>query len=454
MQLKLNASMTEKAGLHRRGLAIAAAAVLALTPLQMPRPAQAQEAPGSPQAAATDTATPPPKETAPAGAPPKVEPAAPPHAQQIAILLAREWRKAEPPISLLDLPNADDGIGGAKLAIADNNTTGHFMKQDFSLEVVDGVDAGDLVAKAVKAVDGGTQFVVVDAEPATLLAIADALKGKEALVINAGAADDRLREEDCRANVVHTLPTRTMLTDALGQYLVWKKWNNWFMIQGPQENDKLYAEALRRTAKKFGGKIVEERTFTYDSSSRRTDGGFEQVQQQIPTFTQNAKSHDVVLVADEGNLFGEYLPYRTWDARPVAGTAGLVPMSWHPALELWGGTQFQNRFRRLMNRIMKPIDYNVWMGIRLVGEAASRTKAADFKTMNAYIRSDKFELAAFKGVKTTIRNWNGQLRQPVLVATPKLLVTVSPQPGFLHQTSELDTLGIDRPESKCKAYAQ
>jgi hypothetical protein len=27
---------------------------------------------------------------------------------------------------------------------------------------------------------------------------------------------------------------------------------------------------------------------------------------------------------------------------------------------------------------------------------------------------------------------------------------VSPQQGFLHQFSELDTLGIDRPETACK----
>jgi hypothetical protein len=27
---------------------------------------------------------------------------------------------------------------------------------------------------------------------------------------------------------------------------------------------------------------------------------------------------------------------------------------------------------------------------------------------------------------------------------------MSPQPGFLHQHSEVDTLGIDEPESKCK----
>ncbi len=49
---------------------------------------------------------------------------------------------------------------------------------------------------------------------------------------------------------------------------------------------------------------------------------------------------------------------------------------------------------------------------------------------------------------------DGQLRQPVLVATDKLHVTVSPQVGFLHQLTELDTLGIDKPETACKAYAK
>jgi len=29
-------------------------------------------------------------------------------------------------------------------------------------------------------------------------------------------------------------------------------------------------------------------------------------------------------------------------------------------------------------------------------------------------------------------------------------LSVSPQEGFLHQTSELDTLGLDKPETKCR----
>ena len=371
---------------------------------------------------------------------------------EVPLLLARELRDVPPPLSLLDIAPADNGVAGAKLAVADNNTTGRFLNQHTTLDIVENAKPEALIADVLAKIAEGRHFVVVDASASTLLALADATKGRDVVLFNAAAPDDDLREENCRANVMHTAPARSMLTDALGQYLVWKKWTKWFLIAGTLPSDKAYADQLRRTAKRFGATIVEERTFAYDSGSRRSDGGFEQVQQQIPTFTQNAKPHDVVVVADEGELFGEYLPYRTWDPRPVAGTAGLTATPWHPALELWGGTQFQNRFKRLANRQMNPLDYNMWLAVRAVGEAAARTKSGDFKQLVAYMRSKEFELAGFKGVKTTFREWNGQLRQPLLVATPKLLVSVSPQQGFLHQFTELDTLGYDRPETKCKAY--
>ena len=283
-----------------------------------------------------------------------------------------------------------------------------------------------------------------------MLALADALKGQRALILNAGSRDDRLREQDCRPNVVHTAPSRAMLADALAQYLVWKQWRRWFLVHGTEPDDEAFAAALRRAAKRFGARIVEERPFKAEGGSRRADGGHEQVQQQIPTFTQNAPAHDVLVVADEGGLFGEYLPYRTWDARPVAGTQGLVPTSWHPALEQWGATQFQNRFRRLANRPMRPLDYDVWVAVRSIGEAATRASSGDPADMIAHLKSPEFDLAAFKGRKLTYRAWDGQLRQPILIATAKLPVTVSPQPGFLHQFSELDTLGIDKPETDCR----
>jgi ABC transporter substrate binding protein (PQQ-dependent alcohol dehydrogenase system) len=413
----------------------------------------------SPAAFAEDVAP----QTPPAQATPAAEPApatesgatdAKKKTITVSILYLKQDRQDdELPLSMLDLPSPDDGIAGAKLGIADNNTTGRFLNQAFKLDTLNGTP-DDLIKSAVEKVAAGDNFIIADMQPDALLKLADALKDKPALIFNVGNPDDRLRQEDCRANVLHIAPTRAMLADSLAQYLAWKQWRNWLLVYGPTPEDKLLADAYRRSAKKFGGKIVQELEFNQNTGSRRADGGYEQVQQQISSFLQKAQDHDIVLIADEKHLFADYFPFRTWVPRPIAGSAGLTASSWHPAREFWGGTQFQHRFRRLNSRMMRSIDYDAWVATRVVGEAATRKHAADFATLRDFIKSPGFEVAAFKGVATSFRSWNGQLREPIIIGTPKLPVSVSPQAGFLHQTSVLDTLGFDKPESKCKAYAK
>jgi ABC transporter substrate binding protein (PQQ-dependent alcohol dehydrogenase system) len=250
--------------------------------------------------------------------------------------------------------------------------------------------------------------------------------------------------------VLHVAPDRYMLADALAQYLVWKKWQRWLVVKGPFPEDLAYLDAIRRAAGRFGGNIVEEREYKETPGARRTDTGQLQIQQQMPIFTQGAPDHDVLVVADEKPVYGPYLPYRTWDPRPVAGTAGLMAMSWHPAHEQWGATQMQNRFQRFAKRFMWPLDYQAWIAIRAIGEAATRNPSGGFTEMRDYMLGDKFDLAAFKGQKLTFRKWDGQLRQPIIVTGPDLPVSMSPQAGFLHKNQEVDTLGLDEPESKCK----
>ncbi|HML29189.1 MAG TPA: branched-chain amino acid ABC transporter substrate-binding protein, partial [Hyphomicrobium sp.] len=219
-----------------------------------------------------------------------------PQGEAIHVLYVKEDRDKELPLSLLDQPEANDGIAGAKLGIADNNTTGRFLNQSFKLDVLEGSNLDDLIKGASEKVAAGNSFIIADLGPDSLLKFADAMKGKAVQIFNVGNPDDRLREEDCRANVLHTAPTRTMLADALVQYLVWKRWPNMLMVVGPSAHDQLLADAYRRAAKKFGAKIVEERKFNVDTGNRRADGGFEQIQQQISQFMQGAKDHDVVLV--------------------------------------------------------------------------------------------------------------------------------------------------------------
>jgi ABC transporter substrate binding protein (PQQ-dependent alcohol dehydrogenase system) len=352
-------------------------------------------------------------------------------------------------LSPLDQPAADDGVAGAKLAIEDNNTTGKFLNQRFTLidrKVKDDEDA----TQAANELAGQTGFILADLPADTLLKVADALGGRGITLLNVGATDDRLREQDCRANVIHVAPTRSMLADGLAQYLVWKQWKRWLLVTGSHDKDKLFADALRRAATRFGAKIVEERTFEDTGGARRTDSGVTLIQRQMPVFTQKAPAYDVLVAADESEVFADYLPYRTWDPRPVAGSGGLRPTSWDPAQDQWGATQLQNRFMKLALRRMDALDMQAWMAVRMVGEAASRTNSGDAKTMTDYLKSPNFTIAAFKGTRLSLRDWNLQLRQPILLADGRMIVSVSPQEGFLHQVSELDTLGVDRPETKCK----
>jgi ABC transporter substrate binding protein (PQQ-dependent alcohol dehydrogenase system) len=95
-------------------------------------------------------------------------------------------------------------------------------------------------------------------------------------------------------------------------------------------------------------------------------------------------------------------------------------------------------------------DYNVWLAARIIGEAVTRAQSADAQVLHDYMMSDDFEIAAFKGEPLTFRRWNQQLRQPILLVNPRVLVSVSPQEQFLHQRTPLDTLGYDEPESACK----
>jgi ABC transporter substrate binding protein (PQQ-dependent alcohol dehydrogenase system) len=353
-------------------------------------------------------------------------------------------------ISLLEQPAADDGIAGAQLAIQDNNTTGKFLNQSFSLESIRLKETDEPATAVMQLADRGISLFIADLPAEALLKVADAGRERGLIFFNAAATDDRLRQEDCRANVIHVAPSRSMLVDGLAQYLVWKRWRRWLLVVGSHEPDKLYAAAVRRAAGRFGAKIVQERVFEDTGGARRSDSGLVQIQSQIPLFTQSAPDYDVLIAADESQVFAPYLPYRTSEPRPVAGSAGLVPTSWDASHDQWGAIQLQYRFGRLFSRRMTALDMQAWTAVRMIGEAAERTNSWDAKGIFDYIKGPDFALAAFKGRKLTVRDWDLQLRQPILLADGRVIVSVSPQEGFLHQYSELDTLGIDRPETKCR----
>ncbi|MES9826025.1 MAG: ABC transporter substrate-binding protein [Candidatus Thiodiazotropha endolucinida] len=366
----------------------------------------------------------------------------------ISIALLGMEQEKHIPLSLLRPVIDDTGQSGAEQGISDNNTTGQFTGQSFQLTSVKIKPEQNPNQAFLELHRQGTRLFLLNLPAAKLIEIADMPEAKDILLFNIGARDDELRTHECRANLLHTIPSRAMLADALAQYLTWKRWNEWFLVVGRHPQDKAYADALKRAAKRYGHKIVKEKVWTFEPGARRTDSGHTREQEEVNAFTQ-VGDYDILIVADERDEFGEFLNYRTYLPRPVGGSHGLSPAAWSGVHEQWGATQFQRRYQEKNGRWMTDRDFSAWVAVRSIGEAATRTAGKQADKLKAFILSDKFNLAAFKGRPVTYRDWNGQLRQPLLITSPRLMISVSPQKGFLHQFSTLDTLGYDRPESKC-----
>ena len=334
-------------------------------------------------------------------------------------------------------------LPGAELGIEDAATVGRVIGVEFEL-VTARDDVADLVEEVRNWASGGVAFVVADLPAPALLALADAVADLPVTVLNVSARDDTLRGEECRANVLHVVPSDAMLTDALVQYLIYKGWSRILLMQGEAEADRALASALQRSARKFGARVVDTVGFALTSDPRRRE------QANVALMTAGAPAHDVVFVADASGEFDRYVGYQTSAPRLVVGTAGLSPRGWHWTWNRYGAPQLQHRFEALTPpRRMNEAAWAAYAAVKAITQSALRSDPADPEAMRAHLTSDDLRLDASKGVQMSFRPWSGQLRQPILLATADATIATAPLEQFIHRINDLDTLGVDEPESDC-----
>lgn len=359
-------------------------------------------------------------------------------------ILYLEQKIQKPPVlsNVIDEPD-DLGLKGAQVAIIDSNKSAKFLNQNFELIEKISYDENELIQAFEEFVNNKNSYVVLNVEDSLLEKIRTNPLSKESLLINASSQSTNLREQICDKNLLHTIASNAMLYDGLMQFLVKRDFKDIFLITGTNPKDILVNEDIKRAAKKFGAKIIIEKTWENSTDIRR------KASEEFPAFTQ-AKDYDVILLADYFGDFGESMYFNTWLPRPIAGTQGLTPVTWSKVIEANGAAQMQKRFEKFASRWMQSQDYSNWVAVRTIITAITNTKTADLKTNLDYIYSDKFDLAAYMGRKLSFRDYNGQLRMPIALIQPRALISISPQNGFLHPITDLDTLGIAPFEMKCK----
>lgn len=436
------------------GFGLLASAVL--VPALAETPAAPPATPATPPSAAAPPAAPEAAGAETKAAPPVAAPAATPEGTAAQtkpmriVYLGKEYE--EPlPLSYAEKPITDKGIQGARLMLKEANQAGNFVGHSFELtEAIVPQDA-DVVAKAKEVLAGGDRFIIADLEPADLLAVADLPDAKDAVIMNIRSSATALRQEQCRVNVFHVIPDYAMRADAIAQYLIWKKWPRWFVIRRDSPQDQDYLAQVKRSAGRFGGKVVEDKLYDLPPGARNLDSGHQQIQAQIPMETEAAPDHDVVWVINSDDDFGDYLAYRTYLPRPIVGTQGLQAIAWDKSYTESGAMHFQNAIPRIAKRAPVERDYTAWLGFRALADSAMKSGTTTPQEVKAYMLSDQFKLEGFKGQAMSFRHWDHQMRQPIVLGGgTRVPVSTSPQEGFLHPTNITDTLGFDQPETKCK----
>jgi ABC transporter substrate binding protein (PQQ-dependent alcohol dehydrogenase system) len=235
-----------------------------------------------------------------------------------------------------------------------------------------------------------------------------------------------------------------MNMDALAQYLVSRKWRDVFVLHGPSPTDVVKAKAFEASAKKFGARVVSVKQFKVGTDPR------ERELNNPALLTAGSRDYDALFIADEAFDFARQVPYHTVRARPVIGAIDLEPVAWHWTWERHGAPQVNSRFQKLTGgRRMGSADWAAWIAVKMVVKSAQGTRSAGFKAQRDFILAGNgFDGA--KGLAVSVRPWDQQLRQAILLAAPYQVVANTPVEGFLHKNHILDTLGDDQADSPCK----
>ncbi|WP_423065884.1 ABC transporter substrate-binding protein [Devosia sp. CN2-171] len=345
----------------------------------------------------------------------------------------------------IEISPALNPVEGARLGLEDLKIVTDAVDIAVTLDEQQATDAADASAKVAAMAAAGERFVILDLPGDIVSQVATAAAALPITLVNATASQDALRDL-CQPNLIHTGASDRMIADTYTQFLRHRNWTKVLILVGKEPRDKEIADAFEASAKRLRLDIRDRREFTTstDPANREANNTM---------LVTGGTDYDVVFIADSLSEYARYLNYATQLPRPVIGTTGLTASEWHWSWDRDGATQVTLRFQRLAHggRVMSGSDWSTWIAAKSIATAYAKARSDDPQKIYDYMRGNRFNIDGSKGYRMNFRPWDGQLRMPTVLATSNAVTEAAPFPEFLHQTNELDTLGVDEPESKCKA---
>lgn len=336
-------------------------------------------------------------------------------------------------------------IEGVRLGLDDMKIVTDAVNVTVKLDAYEAADAQDAFAKVAAMSGAGEHFVILDLPGDIVAQVAELSKTLPITLINATAPQDALRDL-CLPNLMHSGASDRMISDTYTQFLRHRNWTKALMLVGKEPRDKEIADAFQASAQRLRIEIVDRKEFTTSTDPANRE-------ENNTKLITGGKDYDVVFIADSLGDYARYLNYATQLPRPVIGSTGLTASEWHWSWDRDGATRVTLRFQRLAEggRVMSPQDWSTWIAAKSIATAYAKARSDDPAKIDAYLKGSRFTIDGSKGYRMNFRPWDRQLRMPMVLATSNAVIEAAPFAEFLHQTNELDTLGVDEPESKCKA---
>ena len=336
-------------------------------------------------------------------------------------------------------------IEGALLGLDDMKIVTDAVNITVKLDAYEAADANEAIQKVAAMQQAGERFVILDLPGDIVAQVAEATRDLPITLVNATAPQDALRDL-CLPNLMHSGASDRMISDTYTQFLRHRNWTKVLMLVGKEPRDKEVADAFQASAERLRIQIVDRKEFTTSTDPANRE-------ENNTKLITGGKDYDVVFIADTLGDYARYLNYATQLPRPVIGSTGLTASEWHWSWDRDGATQVTLRFQRLAEggRFMAPQDWSTWIAAKSIATAYAKARSDDPVKIDAYMKGSRFNIDGSKGYRMNFRAWDRQLRMPMVLATSNAVIEPAPFPEFLHQTNELDTLGVDEPESKCKA---
>jgi len=343
----------------------------------------------------------------------------------------------------IEIAPGGNPIDGATMGVEDLKVVSDAVGQVVSLDHKEAADAASLIAAVNEMSAAGEHFIMLDLPAELVDQVAAATKDLPVTLVNTTAPEDFLRTR-CYPNLLHTAASDRMTSDALVQLLRTRNWTRVLMLTGPHDRDKALAASFRASAERLRIDIVDERAFTLSTDPANREGNNRQL-------ITGGADYDIIYVADSEGEYSRYLPYDTQLPRPIIGSTGLAASEWQWSWDRDGSTQVTVRFEELTDgRRMTGQDWATWIAAKSIVTAYAKARSDEYDKIAAYLRSSRLRIDGAKGVQLNFREWDGQMRMPIVLATHNAVIAEAPLEGFLHSENTLDTLGTDQPEHQCQ----